>query len=197
MHIFLELRFQEIVQRNYCISHKRITLEKFLNDSICKNSSTVETPISKDHILGSQMCPKTPEETEKMSRVPYRSTVGSLIYVMVCTRPNICQAVGLVSRYQTDPTLAHWQAVKRIMRYLKVIDDYAICYQGGKDLRLVGYGDADHEGDLDERKSTSGYVFLLSDGAISWSSKKQSCVSLSTMESEYVALASATQKLFG
>ncbi|XP_070014717.1 secreted RxLR effector protein 161-like [Nicotiana sylvestris] len=141
------------------------------------------------------MCPKTLKETERMIRVPYRSAVGSLMYAMVCTRPDICQAVGLVSRYQTDTGLAHWQTVKRIMRYLKGTADYALCYQGGKDLRLVGYSDADHGGDLDERKSTSGYVFLLSDRAISWSSKKKSCVSLSTMEAEYVALASATQEV--
>ncbi|XP_059274719.1 secreted RxLR effector protein 161-like [Lycium ferocissimum] len=140
------------------------------------------------------MFPKTPEEKEKMSRVPYRSAVGSLMYAMVCTRPDICQAVGLVSRYQTDPGLAHWQAVKRIMRYLKGTTDYALCYQSDKDMLLVGHRDADHGRDLDERKSTSGYVFLLSDGAISWSSNKQSCISLSTMEAEYVALASAAQK---
>ncbi|XP_075096534.1 secreted RxLR effector protein 161-like [Nicotiana tabacum] len=140
------------------------------------------------------MCPKTLKETERMIRVPYRSAVGSLMYAMVCTRPDICQAVGLVSRYQTDTGLAHWQTVKRIMRYLKGTADYALCYQGGKDLRLVGYSDADHGGDLDERKSTSGYVFLLSDRAISWSSKKKSCVSLSTMEAEYMALASAAQE---
>ncbi|XP_075079660.1 secreted RxLR effector protein 161-like [Nicotiana tabacum] len=141
------------------------------------------------------MCPKTPEETERMSRVPYRSTVESLMYAMVYPRPDICQAVGLVSRYQTNPGLAHWQAVKRIMRYLKGTADYAFCYQGGKDLRLVEYSDADHGRDLDERNSTSRYVFLLSDGAISWSSKKQSCVSLSTMKAEYVALASATEEV--
>ncbi|XP_075099373.1 secreted RxLR effector protein 161-like [Nicotiana tabacum] len=80
--------------------------------------------------------------------------------------------VGLVSRPQTDCDLAHWQAVKRIMRYLKEIADYDLCYQGGKVLRLVGYINVDHGGDLDERKSTSGYVFLVSDSAISWSSKK-------------------------
>nr|XP_033511182.1 secreted RxLR effector protein 161-like [Nicotiana tomentosiformis] len=114
---------------------------------------------------------------------------------MVCTRPEISQVVGLVSGYKIGLGLAHWQAVKRIMRYLKGTGDYALCYQGGKDLRLVGYSNADHGGDLDERKSTSGYVFLLSDGAISWSSKKQSSVSLSMMEAEYVALASAAQEV--
>nr|XP_033511661.1 secreted RxLR effector protein 161-like [Nicotiana tomentosiformis] len=113
---------------------------------------------------------------------------------MVCTRPDIYQAVGLVSRYQTDSGLAHWQEVKRIMRYLKGIGDYALCYQGGKDLRLVGYSNVDHGGDLDERKSTSGYVFILSDGAVSWSSKKHSRVSLDTMEAEYVVLALVAQE---
>ncbi|XP_060190827.1 secreted RxLR effector protein 161-like [Lycium barbarum] len=130
-----------------------------------------------------------------MSRVPYRSAVGSLMYAMVCTRPDICQPVGLVIKYQTDPGLTHWQEVKRIMRYLKGTANYALCYQGDKDLRLVGYNDANHGGDLDERKSTSGYVFLLSDGAMSWSSKKQSCISLSTMEAEYMDLASAVQEV--
>ncbi|XP_060190714.1 secreted RxLR effector protein 161-like [Lycium barbarum] len=118
------------------------------------------------------MCPMTPEQKEKKSEVPYRSAVRSLMYAMVCTKPDICQEVGLVSRYHTDPGLAHWQAVKRIKRYLKGTTDYALCYQGDKDMRLVGYSDADHGEDLNERKSTSGYVFLLSDGAISWSSKK-------------------------
>nr|XP_033509720.1 secreted RxLR effector protein 161-like [Nicotiana tomentosiformis] len=150
-------------QENYI----RKVLERFN----MQDSSPVETPISKGHTLGSQMCPKTPEETERMSRVPYRSIIGSLMYAMVCTRPDICQAVGLVSRYQTDSGLAHWQAVKRIMRYLNGTADYALCYQGGKDLRLVGYSDANQGGDLDEKKSTSGCVFLLSDGAISWSIK--------------------------
>ncbi|XP_075109140.1 secreted RxLR effector protein 161-like [Nicotiana tabacum] len=173
-------------QENYI----RKVLERF----IMQNSSPIENPISKVHTLGSHMCPKTPKETERMSRVPYRSAVGSLIYAMVCTRPDICKAVSLVSRYQTDPGLPHWQVVKRIMRYLKGTTDYALCYRGNKDLRLVGYSDVDHRGYLDMRKSTSGYVFLLNDGAISWSSKKQSCVSLSMMEAKYVALALATQE---
>ncbi|XP_075099346.1 secreted RxLR effector protein 161-like [Nicotiana tabacum] len=107
-----------------------------------------------------------------MSRDPCRSAVRSVMYAMVCTRPDIYQAVSFISRYQTEPGLAHWQEVKRIMRYLKGTIDYAIYYQGGKDMRIVGCSDADHGGDLDERKSTSGYIFLLSDGAISWSNNK-------------------------
>jgi len=77
-----------------------------------------------------------------MSNVPYASAIGSLMYVMLCTRPNICFAVGLVSRYQSNPGLAHWQDVKRIMRYLRGITDLVLCYQGG-DIKLRGYLDAD------------------------------------------------------
>ncbi|GMP50698.1 hypothetical protein CsSME_00017211 [Camellia sinensis var. sinensis] len=111
----------------------------------------------------------------------------------MCTRPDICYAVGLVSRYQSNPGPAHWKAVKRILRYLKGTADYTLCYQSS-DLHLVGYCDADWGGDLDERKSTSGYAFMLSDGAISWSSKKQSCIALSTMEAEFVACSSVVQE---
>ena len=84
-------------------------------------------------------------------------------------------------------------AVKKILRYLKGTADYVLCYQG-RDLRLIGYTDADWGGDPDQRKSTSGYAFLLNDCAISWGSKKQYCIALSTMEVEYVACSSAIQE---
>ena len=76
----------------------------------------------------------------------------------------------------------HWMTIKKVLRYLKETSDYMLCYQGKNDLQLIGYFDADWGGDIDQSKSTSGYVFLLNDSAILWSSKKQSCVALSTME---------------
>lgn len=79
------------------------------------------------------------------------------------------------------------------MRYLKGTSDYALCYEGN-DMCLRGYTDADYGGDMDERKSTSGYIFLLNNGAISRNSKKQSCVALSTIEAEFVALSYAAQE---
>uniref|UniRef100_A0A2N9FS65 Integrase catalytic domain-containing protein n=1 Tax=Fagus sylvatica TaxID=28930 RepID=A0A2N9FS65_FAGSY len=106
---------------------------------------------------------------------------------------HICFAVGMVSRYQSNPGPAHWRAVKRILRYLRGTSDHALCYHGG-DLRLTGYSDADWASDKDERKSTSGYAFILGGGAVSWCSKKQSCIALSTMESEYVACSAAVQE---
>ena len=86
-------------------------------------------------------------------------------------------------------------AVKRILQYRKRTSDYMLCYQGKKDLRLISYSDVDWGGDINQSKSTSGYAFLLNDSAILWSSKKQSCVALSTMEAEYVACSAATQDM--
>ena len=88
------------------------------------------------------MCPKSPEEKEKMSKVHLSNAIGSLMYAMICTRPNICYATGLASIFQSNLDIKHWMAVKRILRYLKGIENYVLCYQG-RDLRLIGYTDAD------------------------------------------------------
>ena len=121
-----------------------------------------------------------------MSNVPCSSAIGSLMYATMCTRPDICYVVSMVSRYQANPGMKHWRAMKRILRYLKGTVNYSLCYQG-KGLCLVGYSDVDWAGDLDERKSISGYTFLLNNGSITWRSKKQTCIALSTMEAEFVA----------
>ena len=93
-------------------------------------SKPVDTPVEKGLTLSLDQCPKTDKEKERMSNVPYASAVGSLMYAMLCTRPDICFAVGLVSRYQSNSGLTHWQTVKRIFRYLRT-SDLVLCYQGG------------------------------------------------------------------
>ena len=112
------------------------------------------------------MSQKTPEEKKKMSNVSYSNVVGSIIYATMCTRPDICYAIGMVSRYQANLGMMHWKEIKRILRHPKCTKDYFLCYQG-KELRLVGYSNADWASDLDERKLTSGYILLLNNGAIS------------------------------
>ena len=149
--------------------------------------------MAKNEILTKDMCPKTSEEIQRMEKVPYANAVGNLMYTMLCTRPDICFAIGMVNRYQSSLGEAHWKAVKRILRYLKGTANYSLCYQGSN-LTVRGYTDADWAGDGDERKSTSGFVFLLGNRAISWSSKKQSCIALSTMEAEFVALSGTAQE---
>ena len=136
--------------------------------------------------LFEEQVPKNEHEKQFMSRVPYASAVGSLMYAMLCTRPDICFAVDRVSRFQSKPGPDHWTAVKHIFKYLKRTRDNMLVYSGG-DLVPVGYTDSDFHSDSDSRKSTSGSVFTLGGGAVIWRSIKQSCIADSTMEAEYVA----------
>jgi len=143
--------------------------------------------------LSLDQCLKIDKQKEAMSNVPYTSAIGSLMYVMLCTRPDICFAVGLVSRYQSNPRQAHWQAVKRVMHYLRGTTDLVLCYQG-VDFKLRGYLNTDWGGDPDESRSNSGYVLTLGGGAISWCNKRQDYIALSTMEAEYVVCSLAMQE---
>jgi hypothetical protein len=126
-----------------------------------------------------------------MSRVPYVSEIGSLMYVMVCTRPYIAHEVGVLSRYMSKPGKEHWTTVKRVSRYLCGTSSYGLCYQGrpvlDRVLDIHGFVDADCVGYLDRRRSTSGYVFNLFGGAICWMRKIQVVVEISTTEVEYMA----------
>ena len=121
----------------------------------------------------------------------FKSLVGSLRY-LTFTRPDIMYAVGLVSRYMEYPREDHFQAAKRILRYVKGTINQGLFYTQTEDPRLVGYSDSDYGGDLDTRKSTSGYLFHIGSAAFSWSSKKQQTIALSTCEAEYIAAASCT-----
>ncbi|KAK9074856.1 hypothetical protein SSX86_003175 [Deinandra increscens subsp. villosa] len=112
------------------------------------------------------------------------------MYAMISTRPDIAYAVGKLSRYTSNPSSHHWQALGRVFKYLKGTIDYRLSYLGFPSV-IEGYSDASWITNLEDHSSTSGWVFLLGGGAISWTSKKQTCITHSTMESEFVALASA------
>ena len=141
-------------QKNYL----RKVLRRF-NMQDCK---PVSTPLPINYKLSSSMSPSSEAERMEMARVPYASAVGSLMYAMICTRPDIAQAVGLVSRFMANPGREHWNAVKRILRYIKGTSDVALCF-GGSEFVVRGYVDSDFAGDLDRRKSISGYVFTLAE----------------------------------
>ncbi|KAL4193928.1 hypothetical protein AMTRI_Chr06g201690 [Amborella trichopoda] len=116
------------------------------------------------------------------------------MYTRLGTRPNFSFAMSLISRFQSNPGMEHWKAIKRALRYLKGTVNYALTYKGGSDIHIQGYSNANYLGDLDESKSTSGYIFMLSGGVVSWCSKKHDIVALSIMESEYVACYFATKE---
>jgi hypothetical protein len=131
------------------------------------------------------------EEGKAADNKWYKQVVGSLMY-MLATRPDLAYSVCLIARFMERPTEVHVAAVKRIIRYLKGSTGYGILYkkQTDEEIQMYGWTDSDYAGDLDDRKSTSGYVFKLGNGIISWSSKKQPIVTLSTTEAEFVAAAS-------
>lgn len=116
----------------------------------------------------------------------YSQLIGSLMYLSVCTRPDIAQAVGALARYMASPTITHWQAAKGVLRYIAGTPNYGITFNG---TNLAAFCDADYAGDMDSRRSTTGYVFTLGGGAVSWSSRLQPTVAASTTEAEYMAAA--------
>ncbi|CAL8992131.1 unnamed protein product, partial [Prunus brigantina] len=131
-----------------------------------------------------------------MAQIPYASAVGSLMYAMVCTRPDISQAVSIVSRYMHNPGKGHWQAVKWILRYILGTVDVGLLFQQDKVTGqcVVGYVDSNYAGDLDKRRSTTGFVFTIAGGPVSWRSILQSTVALSTTEAEYMAVTEAIKE---
>ena len=135
-----------------------------------------------------------PSDNATKVDAPFREAVGALMHLMTATRPDIAYAVGYVSRFMENPQQEHWIAVKRIFRYLQGTKSHGICYQPNDKIDFRGYSDADWAGDHADRKSTSGYLFMLLGAPISWGSKKQSSVSLSTSEAEYIALSLAIQE---
>jgi hypothetical protein len=124
----------------------------------------------------------------------YRSMIGSLLY-LTASRPDIAFAVGVCARYQANPKTSHLLQVKRIIKYVSGTCNHGMLYSYNANPTLIGYCDADWAGSADDRKSTSGGCFFFGENLISWFSKKQNCVSLSTVEAEYIAAGSGCSQL--
>eukprot|EP00253_Pinus_taeda_P013834 PITA_13834 len=134
------------------------------------------------------------DESTAVHQPTYRSMIGSLLY-LTGTRPDIMHTVGIVGRFQANPKGTHLQEVKRIFKYLQGTQYYGLWYPRDTDLTLHAYTDADWARSVDDRKSTSGGAFFMGSRLVSWFSKKQSSISLSTAEAEYVAAASCCTQL--
>ncbi|GKC91188.1 zinc finger, CCHC-type containing protein, partial [Tanacetum coccineum] len=131
-----------------------------------------------------------PNKGQVVSQLEYSSVIGYLMYAMTCTRPDIAFVVGKLSRYTSNLGTQHWQSIQRALKYLKKAMNYRLMYSGYPSV-LEGYTDASRINNTEDNSSTSSWVFLLGGGTISWASKKQTCITGSTTESEFVALAAA------
>ena len=163
-------------------------LEKILRDHNMWESKPVATPID-----GKLVAPEPGYKAPDKLRTQYQSAMGSLMYAMLGTRPDFAFSVSVISRYNSNPDANHWQAVKRVFRYIKGSISLQLTFRGPL-LPLNGYTDADWAGDHDTQRSTSGYVFNVGSGAISWSSKRQPTVALSSCEAEYMGQTQATKE---
>ncbi|RVW98296.1 Retrovirus-related Pol polyprotein from transposon TNT 1-94 [Vitis vinifera] len=148
-------------------SYVKRVLERFNMD----NAKPISTPLANHFRLSTNQCPKTDDEVKNMSKVPYASAMGCLMYAMVCTIPNLAHAVSVVSKFLSNLGIMHWDVVKWIFRYLRGTIDYGIMFcKQQSDPSVRGYVDVDYVGDLDDRRSTTGYLFTLGGRPICWKS---------------------------
>lgn len=157
-------------------------IDRVLTRFNMQNCKAGVAPIVKGDKLSKEQCPKNDLDRNFMKEVPYSSAVGSLMYSVVCTRPDIAYVVSVLGRFLANPSHEHWVAAKKVMRYMKKTKNRMLVYKHVDDLQVVGFTDADLGGCPDDRKSTTGYIFMLAGGAISWKSSKQSLVASSTMQ---------------
>lgn len=169
-------------------------LAKVLSKFKMLNAKAVGVPFAPHFKLSSVQSPKSEEERKEMSHIPYSSAVGSLMYSMVCTWPDLAHSMSIVSRFMANPRKVHWNAVKWMFKYLTGTLSHVLTYGGAKigvQPSILGYLDADYAADINKRRSTSGWVFRLWNSTISWKSSLQHVVALSTTKAEYIALSKA------
>ena len=191
VHYLLGMSIQRERESKILTISQKSYLENILKRFGMQDCKPVSTPLEPGKKYDKLQDDRDPVDVQR-----YQAAIGSLIYASIASRPDIAEAVGVLSQFMARPGPEHWTGVKRIFRYIKGTLDFGLKYVASDkgDLSLQGYSDADWAGDVSTRKSTSGYVFKLGGATISWKSKRQSVVALSSTEAEYVALSSAAQE---
>ena len=171
------------------------------------DSKAVRSPGDPSNKVSKEMEPTTLVEKEQMEKVPYREAVGCLMFLMKGTRPDISYEVTRMAQFNENPGQSHWMAVKRIMRYLKGSMHLSLVFgppatnSGSVDdlqnenLSLLAFCDSDWAGNIDNRRSTSGGIFLINNGPVVWTTREQKTVAHSSTEAEYMALSDATKEI--
>jgi len=186
MSMLGEMKFFLGLQINQSDKGIFISQTKYINEMLKKFQMDDSKPVGTPMVTGCKL--RKFDESKNVEQTMYRSMIGSLLYATV-TRSNIMHSVCQAGRFQASPKASHLLAVKIIFRYLKGTAEYGLWYPSGRQLDLCAFTDVDWAGCIDDRKSTSGAAFFLGGCLVSWSSKKQSAISLSTVETEYIAAA--------
>lgn len=163
--------------------HQSKYIAKILERFRMSDCKPVKTPLPSNHPLNQEEVLKT----DIVTNIPYAEALGSLMYCAMGTRPDIAYSISVLSKYSSNPRQAHWEAMKRVFRYLKGTSSHGLFYSKISDPQLMCYADADWAGDQDSRKSMNGMVSLINTGAISYKAQQQQVVALSTTEAEYIA----------
>ncbi|KAJ9546459.1 hypothetical protein OSB04_019002 [Centaurea solstitialis] len=170
-------------------------IDKILKKFRMDESKKGFIPMQHGIVLSKTQCHVSSQDQDKMKSVPYASAIGSIMYAMLCTRPDVAYSVSVTSRYQQNLGEPHWVAVKNILKYLRRTKEMFLVFGGAEDeISVTGYSDASFQTDRDDFRSQSGYVFTLNGGAISWKSSKQDTIADSTTEAEYIAASDAAKE---
>ena len=192
---FLGMRVQQDLGSGTIRLTQRPYWEHTLNRFRLEHITPRNTPLPIGINLDNNMSPKTDSEKRSMDDKPYRSVLGSVMWGQLATRPDLSFSVSLLARFQANPGIDHWNALMHVIGYIRNTLDYGLTYSRDADLSPHAYVDADYGGCRDTRRSTSGYVFIMAGGPVTWSSKRQTTVALSTVEAEYVAMSRCAQQM--
>ena len=189
----LKIKIERIAEGGWKI-HQQNYIDELINFYQLNNENIVNVPIQPNHRLTVDLIGDTAKLRVGIDSTKYRQAIGKLMYLMLGTRPDICYAVTVLSRFMKKPLEKHWRFVKQVLKYIKSTRNFSLIYQKSNLNNLTGYSDYDHAGDLGDRKSTSGYVFMFNNCTIHWRSMKQKTVAISSTEVEYIGMSEATKE---
>jgi len=192
---FLEMQVQQDIVQSTIRLTQQLYWEHVLNRFKLTDIIPRNTPLLIGFILDQNMSPKMDSKRKDMANKPYHPVLGSIMWGQLATRPDLSFAVSLLSRFQADPGIEHWKGLLHVIGYIKNTMDYGLTYSRDADLTPLFYVNADYGRCQDTRCSTSGYVFTMAGGAVTWSSKRQATVALSMVETEYVVMSQCAQQM--
>ena len=188
------MNIQYINAKTIIINQKHY-IEKLISKfKYLKDAKISDIPIQRNHKLTSELVDENENLRNLIDSTKYRQAIGNLIYLMTCTRPDICYSVSVLSRFMQEPRELHWRFVKRLLRYVAFTKDYSLIFLKNPSLDIVGYTDSDYASSIEDRRSISGYLFKYGNCPVTWNSSKQKTVALSSTEAEYVALTNAVKE---